>query len=607
MKIGDRFGYLVITKRSSTKIGKTKVGIAECLCNCGAVIEVRTSSLAAGKDNCGCLTAERVKAANAKMGLASRTPDHKVKELITTKGYIWLDDTYNGKNVTVSCQLGHQFVGELRYFSGRGVPKCKHCVSSPKVKRNMAKEHKDAVTDRLSELGYSIVGEYINSEAPVTLRCQKGHEFVIRTASVSAKTSCPSCRQEAKISKMLGVLTERGLSANDFALYKNARQKFSMTCESGHTFNSCWFAIQQGHGCHTCGGGMKVDEGRMAEVCAGLGFTFLGLTVKQGSNRQRAFVEARCQNEHEFSQRWDLFLAGHHCQVCAFSQVNRGEAGIAEFLESLGVPFQSRNRQVLGGKELDFYIPDKGIAIEYCGVYWHSTSVQIDRVGKTMAQAKMAHKAKHDQCSQLGIRLITIFEQEWLAKPGIVRSRLRVALSAPEVVIQARKCLVELCSPSEARQFMEDNHLQGSTGSSIRYKLVHAEKTIAVLTLGSPTRKHTAHVGTLELKRLAFKTGTKIIGGASRLFKAAVSNLGADAKVLSYCDLRYGTGEVYKALGFTMVSVSAPSPHHYENLGRLGYAKISHQSLAKTKNYEDYLTLYDCGHQKWIWSRSLTD
>ena len=34
--------------------------------------------------------------------------------------------------------------------------------------------------------------------------------------------------------------------------------------------------------------------------------------------------------------------------------------------------YESNNRSILNGKELDIYIPSKNIAIECNGVYWHS-------------------------------------------------------------------------------------------------------------------------------------------------------------------------------------------------------------------------------------------
>ena len=61
------------------------------------------------------------------------------------------------------------------------------------------------------------------------------------------------------------------------------------------------------------------------------------------------------------------------------------------------------NRQILGGQELDIYIPSKKLAIEFNGDYWHSTAFKdIDY-----------HQIKSINCIKKGIRLIHIFEHEW--------------------------------------------------------------------------------------------------------------------------------------------------------------------------------------------------
>lgn len=55
----------------------------------------------------------------------------------------------------------------------------------------------------------------------------------------------------------------------------------------------------------------------------------------------------------------------------------------------------------MDGKELDVYIPDLKIAIEYDGAYWHSD---------------VNNYFKYKECRKQGIRLIHIIENTWLQK-----------------------------------------------------------------------------------------------------------------------------------------------------------------------------------------------
>ena len=51
--------------------------------------------------------------------------------------------------------------------------------------------------------------------------------------------------------------------------------------------------------------------------------------------------------------------------------------------------------------------------------------------------------------------------------------------------------------------------------------------------------------------------GTRVVGGASRLFKACRAAC-PDAEIISYVDLDKFTGGVYEALGFTLEHALAP-------------------------------------------------
>lgn len=69
--------------------------------------------------------------------------------------------------------------------------------------------------------------------------------------------------------------------------------------------------------------------------------------------------------------------------------------------------------------ELDFYIPDFNLAIEFDGLYWHSTAHQLNN---------NYHLQKTELCQQSNIQLIHIFEDEWKFKQDIVLSRLKSQL-----------------------------------------------------------------------------------------------------------------------------------------------------------------------------------
>lgn len=74
------------------------------------------------------------------------------------------------------------------------------------------------------------------------------------------------------------------------------------------------------------------------------------------------------------------------------------------------------DRSVLGSKELDIYLPDVQIAIEVNGLYCHS-------VAKTSKETY--HYDKFKECADKGIRLITVWQDDWENKNAFIKGFLK--------------------------------------------------------------------------------------------------------------------------------------------------------------------------------------
>jgi hypothetical protein len=111
------------------------------------------------------------------------------------------------------------------------------------------------------------------------------------------------------------------------------------------------------------------------------------------------------------------------CLVCRPFTFNEseGEREIVEFIKSLGIAsIKQHDRTVLGGLELDILVPDKQIAIEFNGVFWHT------EVGGN--KSRTYHLKKTDACLAKNVRLLHIFDQEWESKQSLVKSMLAAQL-----------------------------------------------------------------------------------------------------------------------------------------------------------------------------------
>lgn len=92
------------------------------------------------------------------------------------------------------------------------------------------------------------------------------------------------------------------------------------------------------------------------------------------------------------------------------------------------------SKSIISPQELDIYLPDYKLAIEYNGLYWHSEQAGLD---------KNYHIDKTMTCEEKGIRLIHVFSDDWEFKKEIVKSRLRSILGFNSNRIGARKCTIK--------------------------------------------------------------------------------------------------------------------------------------------------------------------
>jgi hypothetical protein len=63
--------------------------------------------------------------------------------------------------------------------------------------------------------------------------------------------------------------------------------------------------------------------------------------------------------------------------------------------------------------ELDIWIPDKRLAFEYNGNYWHSSPDAI-----------INDELKRIECEKLGIQLITIWEDDWKINSDLIKENI---------------------------------------------------------------------------------------------------------------------------------------------------------------------------------------
>jgi hypothetical protein len=254
------------------------------------------------------------------------------------------------------------------------------------------------------------------------------------------------------------------------------------------------------------------------------------------------------------------------------------------------------DRKLIAPYEIDILISDHRLAIEFNGFFWHSDS----------SKGNNYHLMKTTACADNGVKLIHIFEDEWVYKKEIVKSRLSYLLNRSKRLF-ARKCEVREVSPSDATKFLDRCHLQGRCRSSERYGLFYNGELVALMTFGKPRFNKNYEWELLRYCSLPF---TNIVGGASKLL-SAFRKVHAEP-LITYADRRWSDGHLYKSLGFDLVGTSKPSYFYVKSGSDLRINRATAQkhnlaqllgsefdvSLSESQNMKTagYDRIFDCGN-----------
>ncbi len=261
-----------------------------------------------------------------------------------------------------------------------------------------------------------------------------------------------------------------------------------------------------------------------------------------------------------------------YCSNCG---VSKGQREICQYIEELGLQTQINNRTILNGLELDILVKAKSIAIEYHGLYWHSFN------SKESKSDIYRHQTKALSCNASNIRLLQFFDFEWLKKNHIVKSMITQALGI-STKLDARKMDITIIDNDLAQTFFDENHLYGHRPAKVTVALTLEGQIQAAMSFSKCATG-------LEVIRLAYKSGSTIRGGASRLLKYATSHI--SNHIITFADLRYSLGNVYDRLGFQKIKVTSPGYFYYKQNGN-DYLILSRQQCQKHK-LKDLLSVYN--------------
>ena len=243
--------------------------------------------------------------------------------------------------------------------------------------------------------------------------------------------------------------------------------------------------------------------------------------------------------------------------ICPIKLPLMGNASLAEtelldYIKSIyDGEIETGDRSIISPLELDIVIPDKHIAIEFNGVFWHSDF--------NPRMCKTYHRDKSLKCRDKGYQLLHIWEDDWYNRKDIIKDYIKSKLGLCSKRIYARKCHVREIDAHTARLFVDSNHIQGYSNATYKIGLFYDDVLVSVMLVGKlrdmmgskPKERH------YEIYRVVSREDTEVVGGFSKMLKYFERTYNPEC-IITYGDLCYTLGNVYLKCGFTDEGLSSP-------------------------------------------------
>jgi len=532
--------------------------------------------------------------------------------------YQYVEETFKGTAypITIICELHGEFTQRVHaHLAGQGCSKCAHDQTS-KRKQMTTSDFIEHATQRHGNRYDYTNTIYTRSTDKLSIKCPKHGIFEQRASHHLEGRGCPSCAHHQRSASQHYTYDDFMNKASEVHNNKYTYHKSSFTQMNNPTTISCpihgKFDIipnyhMAGTGCPKCGRKQLADSRRItqqdflskAKKIHGNEYDYTNSVYKSYKDR----ITIKCKKHGYFSVIAGNHLMGGKCPDCRYEQtVSDEEKELRAFITShyFGEILTS-HRKLIYPYELDIYLPDLKLAFEYCGLYWHS-----EKGGKD----KQYHLNKHKLCDEAGVRLITIFSDEWQQKREIVESTIKHFLGKSDRGVGGRTVSIKEIDWKTAKDFLNKHHLMGA-GAAGKTKLGAFTKggdLCGVMVFGSPANEQ-GDEWIVEMKRYV-SDGKNNAGVASKMFKHAIKNYGY-TRVTAFVDRRWFTGSFKSMAKFQLIRHTTPSlfwtdfTHRYH---RRKYSKIK-PPVGQSKQqylYDTYKLsrIWDCGKSVMEWNRN---
>ena len=547
-------------------------------------------------------------------GVHKLTTDEFITKARSIHGdkYDYSESVYLGaySSITIICPTHGKFTqssAKSHTINGAGCPECGK--DQTKFARTLSQIAYYNRANIVHDNAYDYSSSYYRGmKHPVDIRCHAHGVFSQNANDHINGSGCPKCGLiKQKISSSTSIeeflVNANTIHGDNFTYninnYVNLRSKIGVICDNhGETLQQASTHLNSKNGCPKCAGVHKLTTDEFITKARSIHGDKYDYDSSIYTDSKSTLI-IQCAQHGEFDQRPNNHLCGSGCPKCSH-HTSVGENEIRQFIEQLGIVVDQSNRDLISPKELDIYLPEHGVAIEYCGLYWHSERIKHD---------KFYHLHKFEACKAQGIRLITIFEDEWKTQQTIVKAFLLHLLHKSPKGVGGRKSSIREIEWKTAKPFLNQHHLQGA-GKAGKYRIGafdSANNLLAVMVFGTPSDERGAS-DVVEMKRFVTDKSSHP-GLGSKMTKWAMAHFGF-TDIIAFVDRRWFTGDFKTHTGMIPDKTAPIGFYWTDGNVRIHRRATTKKSLIVTHGFDPMLSkrammeqlgfyrIWDCGKIK---------
>ncbi|MCT1449571.1 zinc-ribbon domain-containing protein [Corynebacterium sp. p3-SID1194] len=267
------------------------------------------------------------------------------------------------------------------------------------------------------------------------------HEWQATVGDRAAGYGCPFCSGNKVLSGYNDLTTthphlieewnwDKNGNSNPQNISKGSTTRYWWTCPRLHDYKQSPNSRTHGRGCPYCTNRLLLTgfndlstvAPKVAEQWHETKNTVPPTNVLAGSHSKAWWI---CEQGHEWQAQIKSRVSGRGCPECR-KPWSIAEKEVVGFITALRPDLDVRENDsslFKHGMELDIFIPELEIGVEFNGIYWHDLSNPqvVDR-----------HNRKKTVCDDAGIRLAIVWEDDWISRRSQVETTLtEILLGSP--------------------------------------------------------------------------------------------------------------------------------------------------------------------------------